>query len=126
MTEEPQVTLDTLASYFEAKQKVGYYLLVLDECRNRIRTHPAESLGILARAYKELDLDSDLCFEFIGDAILYLVDKPQALERIEADENITQMKSEIGMTPVYYEQMKERAMVFWKNEMAADGTNSTC
>ncbi|MBI9075863.1 MAG: hypothetical protein JEZ02_10660 [Desulfatibacillum sp.] len=117
MTEEPLVTLNTLASYFKAKQKVGYYSLILDECRNRIRTDPVESLNILAKQYKDLGLDHDLCFEFIGDAILYLVGKPQSLESIESNEAILRMKSEIGMTSKYYEQMKDRALSFWKNEM---------
>ncbi|SHK32773.1 hypothetical protein SAMN02745216_03281 [Desulfatibacillum alkenivorans DSM 16219] len=123
MTEEPQVTVDTLASYFKAKHKVGYYSLILDECRNRIRTHPEESLGVLARNYKELDLDHDLCFEFIGDAILYLVHKPEKLETVESDGAIEQMKSDIGMTPKYYEKMKQRAEAFWMKEMPEDSSD---
>ncbi len=117
MTEEKQVTLDTLVSYFDAKHKVGYYSLVLDQCRNRIRTDPVESLSILARKYKDLGLDHDMCFEFIGDAVLHLVDNSEALETIESDEDICRMKADIGMTSRYYEQMKERAISFWKHEM---------
>ncbi len=111
------VDIDTLNSYFEAKQKVGYYSLILDECRYKIRIDPEKSLSVLAQTHEELGLDHDVCFEFIGDAILHLIDNPEALERVDSNQAISQLMSEIGMSNQYFEQMKQRALSFWNNEL---------
>lgn len=123
--EDKPVNQETLISYFKAKQKVGYYSLILDECRYKIRRDPEKSLIVLAKSYDKLGLEHELCFEFIGDAILHLIDDPETLSCVEADENISRMKTKIGMTPQYYDQMKGRALSFWKNEMPKKNKNKS-